>query len=175
MNWEAIGAVGEVLGAAAVVATLGYLAVQIRQNSRAVKNSAAQSLLSEANESLRVASSHPTTARAVILGQTLFDELSEGEKAQFITWIFAWMRTIEQAYLQYVQGYIDEEIWEGHKAHHMQLVHAPAVKEWWSHRSHFFSKTFQNYMNELAALKADAPTPTDVIKEMSEKRDESSP
>jgi hypothetical protein len=49
VNWEAIGAIGEVLGAAAVVATLGYLAVQIRKKSRAVKNSAAQSMLSEAN------------------------------------------------------------------------------------------------------------------------------
>ena len=108
MNWEAIGAIGEVLGAAAVVVTLGYMAVQIRQNSQAVKNSAAQSLLSEANGSLQVASSDPSTARAVILGQTLFEELSEGEKAQFITWIFSWMRTIELACLQYEQGYIDE-------------------------------------------------------------------
>ncbi len=30
MNWEAIGAVGEVLGAIGVIVTLGYLAVQIR-------------------------------------------------------------------------------------------------------------------------------------------------
>jgi len=30
VNWDAIGAVGEILGAIAVVATLGYLAVQIR-------------------------------------------------------------------------------------------------------------------------------------------------
>lgn len=30
MNWEAIGAIGEILGALAVVLTLGYLAVQIR-------------------------------------------------------------------------------------------------------------------------------------------------
>ncbi len=35
MNWEAIGAIGEILGAIAVVATLAYLAVQVRQNSRA--------------------------------------------------------------------------------------------------------------------------------------------
>ena len=34
MNWEAIGAIGEIVGAAAVVFSLGYLAVQIRnQNS----------------------------------------------------------------------------------------------------------------------------------------------
>ncbi len=30
MNWEAIGAIGEILGALAVVLTLGYLAVQVR-------------------------------------------------------------------------------------------------------------------------------------------------
>ena len=35
MNWEAIGAVGELLGAIGVIVTLGYLAVQIRQNTRA--------------------------------------------------------------------------------------------------------------------------------------------
>ena len=34
MNWDAIGAVGEVVGAAAVVVTLAYLAVQIRRNTR---------------------------------------------------------------------------------------------------------------------------------------------
>lgn len=31
MNWEAIGAIGEIMGALAVVSTLLYLSVQIRQ------------------------------------------------------------------------------------------------------------------------------------------------
>ena len=35
MNWEAIGAVGEILGAIAVVLTLGYLAVQVRHAKNA--------------------------------------------------------------------------------------------------------------------------------------------
>ena len=34
MNWEAIGAIGEIVGAGAVVLTLAYLAVQVRQNTR---------------------------------------------------------------------------------------------------------------------------------------------
>lgn len=33
MNWDAIGAVGEILGALAVVVTLFYLARQVRQNT----------------------------------------------------------------------------------------------------------------------------------------------
>jgi hypothetical protein len=35
MNWDAIGAVGEILGALAVVATLAYLAMQTKQSRRA--------------------------------------------------------------------------------------------------------------------------------------------
>ena len=34
MNWDAIGAVGEIIGALAVVVTLAYLAVQIRASTR---------------------------------------------------------------------------------------------------------------------------------------------
>ena len=39
MNWEAIGAIGEVVGAIGVVVTLGYLAYQIRQNTIQLEHS----------------------------------------------------------------------------------------------------------------------------------------
>ena len=45
MNWEALGAIGEIVGAVAVIATLGYLAVQIRQNTRSVRAATLQSVL----------------------------------------------------------------------------------------------------------------------------------
>ena len=34
MNWEAFGAIGEVVGAIGVILTLGFLALQIRQNTK---------------------------------------------------------------------------------------------------------------------------------------------
>ena len=40
MNWEAVGAVAEALGAAGVIVTLAYLAIQVRQNSRLLERSA---------------------------------------------------------------------------------------------------------------------------------------
>ena len=45
MNWDAIGAVGEVLGALAVVLTLAYLAIQIRQNTAIAKMAAMQNII----------------------------------------------------------------------------------------------------------------------------------
>jgi hypothetical protein len=44
MNWDAIGAVGEVLGAIAVIATLLYLGTQISQTNRIAKSSVAREL-----------------------------------------------------------------------------------------------------------------------------------
>ncbi len=37
MNWEAIGAIGELMGAAVVVATLLYLVKQIKQNTESTE------------------------------------------------------------------------------------------------------------------------------------------
>ncbi len=45
MNWDAIGAAGEVGGAIGVIITLVYLAVQIRQNTRAMRASSAREIL----------------------------------------------------------------------------------------------------------------------------------
>ena len=42
MNWEAVGAIGEVGGAVAVVVTLAYLAVQVRQNTRGLLEAASR-------------------------------------------------------------------------------------------------------------------------------------
>ena len=52
MNWDAIGAVGEIIGAIAVVVSLMYLAIQIRTSSKLAK---AQMFQSAAAEQSRVA------------------------------------------------------------------------------------------------------------------------
>ena len=43
MNWDAAGAIGEIIGAIAVFLTLAYLAIQIRQNTNAVRTTALDS------------------------------------------------------------------------------------------------------------------------------------
>ena len=42
MNWDAIGAIGQVLGSIAVLVTLGYLAIQVGHARREVQRSVSQ-------------------------------------------------------------------------------------------------------------------------------------
>ena len=48
MNWDAIGAIGELVGALAVVLTLVYLSIQLRQNTHAVRQSTEREIGEEA-------------------------------------------------------------------------------------------------------------------------------
>jgi hypothetical protein len=57
MNWNAIGAIAELIGALAVVATLLYLATQIRQNVVSLRNSGAWAI----NEGLAVLNGRVST------------------------------------------------------------------------------------------------------------------
>jgi hypothetical protein len=41
MNWEAIGAIAEAMGAVGVIATLAYLSIQLRQNTNSVRAASA--------------------------------------------------------------------------------------------------------------------------------------
>ncbi len=55
MNWDAIGALGEIAGAVAVFASLVYLALQMRQNTRAIRGRAEQETVSLQQSALQPA------------------------------------------------------------------------------------------------------------------------
>ena len=149
MNWEALGAVGEIVGAIAVVVTLGFLAVQIRQNSRTVKASAAQSVLQSLSEALRAAAESPDLARVINQGLTEFDKLDEADNNRFFFWLFAWFRLVEQAHQHYAMGNIEEGTWAGQVAHLKASIASPAVVRFWTARRPAFSQEFQEFVDSL--------------------------
>lgn len=53
MNWEAIGAIGEVLGAVAVFISLSYLALQIKSNTASMEVTSRQSVANEYRDWIR--------------------------------------------------------------------------------------------------------------------------
>ncbi len=49
MNWDAVGAIAELVGATAVVLTLVYLSIQLRQNTRAVEHATERGVWEDAS------------------------------------------------------------------------------------------------------------------------------
>ena len=82
MNWEAIGAIGETLGAIAVIATLVYLASQIRQ----LKQQNAQATLEHIHDSMNQFMDTlvpEDNASLIVRGRESYKRLSEAEKLRF--------------------------------------------------------------------------------------------
>lgn len=89
MNWEAIGAVGEVVGAIAVVATLFFLAVQIRhgrrvqQETNSVSSAAAVDQIFEQFKGWRRLLASDAELAAIWLRGSRGEELEEIERLRF--------------------------------------------------------------------------------------------
>ena len=106
LNWEALGAIGEIVGALGVIATLGYLAVQIRHNSRMLKLNNTQQTLDASRQSFLASLGQHN----IPLLMSKDADLTAEEEWAMQFWVNAQMRNFENAFLQYKEGGLDEEI-----------------------------------------------------------------
>jgi hypothetical protein len=88
MNWEAVGAISQIVGAVLVGITLIYLAVQLRQNTSALKSSTFLAISTLMGSTMEVWATHSDLAPLLIKAQAGLDELSPDERtAPFVTTI----------------------------------------------------------------------------------------
>jgi hypothetical protein len=90
MDWEAIGAIGEIVGAAAVVVTLGYLATQIQYAKIAASDSNRLIRASGVREMYLAQAQDPTLAMSLAAFDSTADAYYRAYAAEFGT-------TVEQA------------------------------------------------------------------------------
>ena len=113
MNWEAIGAVGEILGAIAVVVTLLYLARQTKASGRATVSASRSASAVAISELDRDIARDPELARIYLKSTQLemadYDDL---EWIRFTTFARSFVGLIEEQYIQSLQGTTDPEIAE---------------------------------------------------------------
>lgn len=86
MNWDALGAIAEIVGALAVVVTLAYLAREIRQNTRAAKAAAVNASHVSLRENRRSTLASAELSTIFISGSKNPLELSETDRHRYV-WI----------------------------------------------------------------------------------------
>ena len=98
MNWDALGALGEIVGAAAVVVTLIYLAVQTRQNTEAVRHAFARGVMEDANAWRFKIVENPEVAELFRRGLRDPDSLDANDKYRFRIFfdalVFHWQHAV---------------------------------------------------------------------------------
>jgi len=123
MTIEELGALGEFLGAIGVIATLAYLAVQVRQNTHSLE--ASQRLALSQTYQLRAdalqnmvvqAAASPVGAIIVKLTEAGYPEnigaldlLTPEERGRFRLWQIAQQTHWDNMHFQFQQGFLDKE------------------------------------------------------------------
>ena len=145
MNWEAIGAIGEILGALAVICTLVYLAVQIKQNSNMMKAN-----IKEQRATATQIQIQRQIDLAPIMAKTISGEkLSPVELIQLKSLFRGVMRNFDSYFRQHVYGLFDDQEWKGIKKTIQITINAPTILEEWDAIRSEFPQDFQNFVETL--------------------------
>ncbi len=141
MNWEAVGAVGELVGAVGVIVTVAYLALQVRQNTRAIEGSTVQSLMTLEKDIFSLIADHANVYRR---GCDDFSDLDNDEAVQFTYIIAAEMSLVYNAYGQFQRNLISAEDWEAYKDGTLKRLAETGYGDAWALLEADYPKSFRD-------------------------------
>jgi len=151
MNWDAIGAVGEFIGAILVGATLIYLAFQLRQNTKALTSSTFQAVSSNMASNMEFFAGDPTISALLVQAQDGLGELKAEERARFGYVMAMAFRRIETVFVQRSLGFIDARLTEGFERSAISAFSSGGVREWWEASKRAFSDDFSSWIDQQLA------------------------
>jgi hypothetical protein len=154
MNWEAIAAAAELLGAIGVIASLLYVAAQVRTSSRIARQDAARSVHAKLNAVIDSITRDEAVADLWVRGSQGLSTLSAAERVRLSTFLLQIFRVYEEL-LSYDETGVDWD-WEGFRTQISEIARMPGVTEWWELRRHWFSRHFRD---EVTAMQR-APGPS---------------
>ena len=156
MNWEAASAMAEWFGVLLVVVSLGYVAIQIRQNTRTVRAATELETGRQWSEfHARVAHSQDM---AEIWDKGLADaeDLTAQEKRKFIWLVAEYLFMVESLYRQRELGFLGRDIWNQHQNAAARLLLHPVIESWWERGDSPFSPEFRVAINDARSELGDS-------------------
>lgn len=150
MDWEAIGAVGEIAGAIGVIVTLIYLAIQLRQNTKASKVVAVQSSMENSAKFSELLATDGALARIFFMGLSSPEELTATEMRRFVSILNVFLRRESVAYYLYREGTMPKELW-GARVNALQgALNQPGLRVYLDTSADSLPADFRVFIEEIA-------------------------
>ena len=131
MNWEALGAIGEILGASGVLVTLIYLAFQVRQ---AATVSWSQKTYTQAAyvQQMMMMQKSPEVLDAIAKCFYTREPLVVREMVLLESYLVSILNDVGAEYLHYQKGLVTKEAWELRRATIPAWFGAEPARFWWT-------------------------------------------
>ena len=150
MDIVELGAIGELVGGVAVVATLVYLAMQVRQTREMMRVESARSTSKEYGAFLY----HLTDAEQMTLfrqGFDHFESMEPNDQARLHAHLAAMFFSAQSSYTE-------EEV-----DFFVTLIRSPGFGAWWEITKRIYREDFVRHVDERAEAQKDAPLAPDFM------------
>jgi hypothetical protein len=148
INWDAVGALAETFGVIAVVTSLIFVGLQIRQSTNASKIEAIRNVSSEWRGVYKGAADNNQLAEVLYRGFNDYKNLDGAELLQYNAAAHQIFHVAASTYYQYENGALDEETFAGICRHLRQMCGSPGMKDYWVLRKNIFPERFQAYIDK---------------------------
>ncbi len=155
MTWETAGVIAEVVAAFAVVVSLWYLAVQLKQSTELAKAEL------EVQLGVTWAQLHdnmiqiPGLAKAYDLAETNWSEMSDEDVRAYLWFVAKSFHILEGMFRQYQRGLLAEDVWEPYDRYISGVLKIEAVMGWWQSDGSLTSKEFKSHVDNLLRTQND--------------------
>jgi hypothetical protein len=148
MTLEQGAYVAQIVGVVLVIASLVYVAMQVRQNTDAQLTASRQATLAAHVELLGKSMDYPEATEA--LGQS-------PEDIRFNAWLVMYLRITEFAWYQYQNGILDRTSWESYAAPTAAVFAADRARRVWDSQVIRLDPGFRAHIDQALAAAAKRP------------------
>ena len=156
MDWDAIGAIGEIVGAMAVFGSLIFLGLQIKSQNRE-SIFASMHEISEAFRDSISQSVDPAIAQILVKAGEDYDSISDSEKLVVTGFVQRLMRVWEESFLQHQQGRLPDRIWNVMVSQYATLMDSPTTARVWNARKAYYDPAFQDFVDSIQTTPYSVP------------------
>ena len=138
MNIMELGAIGELVGGAAVLATLVYLAMQVRQSTSQSEQNAVISAARVFPVQLCALTESEENAAVLRSGLQDFNALTPNQAACFNSLLLGLFSALANVIDVHKAGLIPIDEFEAAEACFVQFITTPGGREWWEQTKHIY-------------------------------------
>ncbi len=149
MNWDAIGSIGEIIGASAVIVTLVYLAKQIKDSARAARSAAVTDATNAIQALYQDLGSNSYASEHFLKGLTDYDSMSDLEQFQWLMKMHSWFIAFQRSFFLSQEGTLDVGLRDSIGTAIIAVNHMPGLECYWEKRRSFFQPEFVAWVEEL--------------------------
>jgi len=154
MDLTQLGNLGEFVSGVAVVASLIYVGIQIRQNTRATHAATLQELCRDMRDQFNA----PPVVRVALRKMSARQELEFEEQYAWLQYTLNTFRMYENQWFQHKRGMLDDTLFRGYQSHIYLTLDSPSASAFWEQtKAAFFHPEFVTHVEELLKNRPDMP------------------